>query len=143
MVKDLSAFATPALDIRLRPGREVKVQPPSVADGAALAAITTLGAAIATGEVSQETTDAFQSTVSDMTEEDAKRLAVGDRYDWMVEQGWAWPDIDVVCRYATFYWVYGERIADQIMAAEQDQKQGKQVGSGKARGRGKSGHRTA
>ena len=27
MVKDLSAFATPALDIRLRPGREVKVQP--------------------------------------------------------------------------------------------------------------------
>ena len=141
MVKDLSAFATPALDIRLRPGREVKVQPPSVADGAALASITTLGAAIATGEVSQETADAFQSTVGDMTEEDAKRLAVGDRYDWMVEQGWAWPDIEVVCRYATFYWVYGEQVADQIMAAER--KQGKQVGSGKSRGRGKNGRRTA
>lgn len=143
MVKDLSAFATPALEISLRPGRKVSVQPPTVADGAALAAITTLGAAIADGGVSDATLSAYQSTVEGMTEEDAKRLAVGDRYDWMVEQGWAWPDIDVVCRYATFYWVYGEQIADQIMAAEQDQKKGKKVGSGKSRGRGKNGRRSA
>lgn len=143
MVKDLSAFAAPALDIALRPGREVTIYPPSVKDGAALASIVTLGAAIGQGGVSDETVQMFQSTTKDMSEEDVKRLAVGDRYDWMVEQGWPWSDIETVCMYATYYWVFGERVADQIMAADKDQRQGKQAGPGKRRGRGKNGRRTA
>lgn len=143
MVKDLSAFATPTLDINLGRGREVSINPPSVKDGAALATITTIGSGISSGEVSQAAQDMFNTTVADMTEEDLKRLAVGDRYDWMVEQGWAWTDIETVCRYATFYWVYGESIADQIMQAERDQAAGKKAGSGKRRGRGRNGRRSA
>lgn len=143
MVKDLSAFATPALDLSLAPGREVTIYPPSVKDGAALAAITTLGAAIATGDVPQATTEMFHSTVGDMEEADVKRLAVGAAYDWMVEQSWPWSDINMVCQYATFYWVYGEQVADQILDAERSRKRGKKVGSGKSRGRGKSGRRSA
>ena len=143
MVKDLSAFATPTLDVNLGRGREVSIHPPSVKDGAVLAAITTLGASIATGEVPETAKAMFEATAADLTEEDAKRLAVGDRYDWMVEQGWAWPDIDTVCRYATFYWVFGEAIADQIMDAEQSEKKGKKATSGKSRGRGKNGRRSA
>jgi hypothetical protein len=143
MVKDLSAFAAPALDIALRPGRKVTIYPPSVKDGAALASIVTLGSAIGQGKVSDATVEMFQSTTEGMSEEDVKRLAVGDRYDWMVEQGWSWTDIETVCMYATYYWVFGERVADQIMAADQDQRQGKQAGPGKRRGRGRNGRRTA
>lgn len=143
MVKDLSAFVTPSLDIRLRAGREVSIAPPSVQAGASLAAITTLGAAITTGEVSDEAVEQYQATVSGMTEADVKRLAVGDRYDWMVSEGWSFKDIDVVCRYATFYWVFGERVADTVMATELSEQHGKKAPSGKSRGRGKSGRRTA
>lgn len=143
MVKDLSAFATPALEIRLRPGREVTIQPPNVKDGALLAMITTLGSAIATGEVGDSVDETLQSTIEGMTEEDVKRLAVGDEYDRMVSENWPWPDINTVCQYAAFHWVYGEHVADQIMSAQASLRPGKKVGSGKSRGRGKSGRRTA
>lgn len=143
MVKDLSAFATPALEIRLRPGREVTIQPPNVKDGALLAMITTLGTSIVTGGGEENVDEALQATIEGMTEEDVKRLAVGDEYDRMVKEGWPWPDINTVCQYATFHWVYGEHVADQIMSAQPSSKQSKKVGSGKSRGRGKSGRRTA
>ena len=80
-MKDLSAFAADTLDINLGRGRKVSIEPPSAADGAKLAALVTLGAAVATNDVNDGVNAIAQNLLKDLDTEGLHRLAVGTAYD--------------------------------------------------------------
>lgn len=137
-MKDLSAYAAPTLDINLGRGRKVSITPPSAEDGAKLGALVTLGAAVATNDINDAVKGMAKSLLEDYDDpSDLARLALGDAYDYMIEQGWPGKDIETVQTYATYYWTFGEETADQILDSK-----GK-APSGKDRRRGRNGHRTA
>lgn len=139
MVKDLSAFAAPTLDLNMGRGRIVHIAPPSAESGAKLAAIVTLASAVAAGDISDSVRSQYNQMLQDMDQEDLDRIAVGGEYDRMVAEGWPSNDIRTVCQYATFYWVFGESTADAILNAEKSDG----ATPGKARRRGRNGRRTA
>ena len=124
-MKDLSAFAADTLDINLGRGRKVSIDPPSAADGAKLAALVTLGAAVATNDVNDGVSAVAQNLLKDLDTEGLHRLAVGDAYDTMLEQGWPGKDVETVCTYATYYWTFGEDTADQILESREKGPRGK------------------
>lgn len=124
-MKDLSAFAADTLDINLGRGRKVSIDPPSAADGAKLAALVTLGAAVATNDVNDGVNAIAQNLLKDLDTEGLHRLAVGDAYDTMLEQGWPGKDVETVCTYATYYWTFGEDPADQILESREKGPRGK------------------
>ena len=124
-MKDLSAFAADTLDINLGRGRKVSIDPPSAADGAKLAALVTLGAAVATNDVNDGVNAVAQNLLKDLDAEGLHRLAVGDAYDTMLEQGWPGKDVETVCTYATYYWTFGEDTADQILESREKGPRGK------------------
>lgn len=137
-MKDLSAYAAPTLDINLGRGRKVSITPPSAEDGAALGALVTLGAAVATNDVNDTVKAMANKLLEDYNDPaDLARLALGDAYDYMVEQKWPAKDIETVRTYATYYWTFGEETADQILSSKE------KAASGKDRRRGRNGHRTA
>lgn len=124
-MKDLSAFAADTLDINLGRGRKVSIDPPSAADGAKLAALVTLGAAVATNDVNDGVNAIAQNLLKDLDTEGLYRLAVGDAYDTMLEQAWPGKDVETVCTYATYYWTFGEDTADQILESREKGPRGK------------------
>jgi len=130
-MKDLSAFAADTLDINLGRGRRISIEPPSAADGAKLAALVTLGAAVATNDVNDTVTAMAQDMMKDLDQEGLHRLAVGDAYDAMIEQGWPGKDVETVCTYATYYWTFGEDTADQILESRDKGPRGKRRRRGK------------
>ena len=130
-MKDLSAFAADTLDINLGRSRRISIEPPSAADGAKLAALVTLGAAVATNDVNDTVTAMAQDMMKDLDQEGLHRLAVGDAYDVMIEQGWPGKDVETVCTYATYYWTFGEDTADQILESRERGPRGKRRRRGK------------
>ena len=130
-MKDLSAFATPSLDLNLGHGREVSVPPPSASDGARLGALTTVGTALGTGEVDDQTLEMFKELAKDTSDKDLQRLALGPALDEMIAKDWPSSDIQLAATYATYYWVFGEATADAILESQAGE-------SGKSRRRGKS-----
>lgn len=130
-MKDLSAFATPALELNLGHGRTVTIKPPTASDGAKLGALTTVGTALGTGEIDETIVAMFKELSIGLGEKDLQRLALGTALDDMIEQDWPAADIRLAATYATYYWVMGEATADAILEAQAGE-------TGKARRRGKN-----
>lgn len=130
-MKDLSAFATPTLDLNLGHGRSVSIPPPTASDGAKLAALTTVGTAVGTGHIDETTLEMFRELAKDTEEKDLQRLALGTALDEMIAQDWPGPDIQLAATYATYYWTFGEATADAILESQAGE-------TGKARRRGKN-----
>lgn len=117
-MKDLSAFATPSLDLDLGHGREISIPPPSASDGARLGALTTIGTAVGTGEIDDQTLAMFKELAKDTSDKDLQRLALGPALDEMIAEDWPAADIQLAATYATYYWVFGEATADAIIESQ-------------------------
>ncbi|WP_435298539.1 DUF7426 family protein [Timonella sp. A28] len=149
MLKDLSAFLTPNLELTWR-DRTFIVPPPSREDGLTMTAINTAGAlayAVAQGACPTchrsdhiELDDRQKELVALAKNRVLAELSLGGAYTEMLEAGVPGPDIELFELYAFYYWVLGESAADEWIAAVHQGKAG--VTAPKVRPRPKNGRST-
>jgi len=137
-VKDLSAFLTPNLDIK-HGSKVYTVKPPTKDLGLKLAAVSSLSMAAVAGRAEGDIPESHRQIIDTIKDRDLGELTLGDAYQEMVADDVPGPHIDFYARYALYYWVYGESVADEIIAAGQKDAAPK----GKARSRSKSTQRSA
>lgn len=136
-MKDLSAFLTPNLDIK-HGSKVYTVKPPTKEVGLQLAAVSSLGLAAFAGRSQDDIPDGHRTIIEAIKDRDLGELTLGDAYQEMVNDAVPGPHIDFYARYALYYWVYGETVADEIIAAGKKDTAPK----GKARSRSRSGQRS-
>lgn len=125
-MKDLTSFLVPNLVIGHH-GTEFVVSPPSKDDGLLLTAIHAAGIAAfsaAGGDVADSLTDTQRKLLDAAKDRDLGEVSLGDAYAEMVAAGIPGPHIDQYALYAMYYWVLGEDVADQIIAARYGQGDG-------------------
>ncbi len=126
--KDLSSRQIGNLELTLG-GRTYRVRPPSARDGEVLMKIVVLGFAstsIAPDEDITEETIARVVGSENLQRLDGEhaidRLALGSTYDEMYAAGLPSADIATAAKYAAFYWVFGESVADKIVLKDPDEE---------------------
>lgn len=137
-MKDLSAFLTPNLDIK-HGSKVYTVKPPTKDVGLKLAAASSLSMAAVSGQTVESLPDSYRRIIDSIKDQDLGELTLGDVYQEMIDDDVPGPHIDFYARYALYYWVYGEQVADEIVSAGKKDAAPK----GKARSRSKSGQRSA
>lgn len=148
-VKDLTAFLVPDLEL-VWGGRTFRVPPPTKDVGLKLAAANaagisayfalldtcpTCGRAGVPDGLPEET----QALLESIKEVDLAELSLGPAYAEMIEAGVPGPHVDQFGVYALYYWVVGEKTADDIMTTTHG---GDASGEAKAASTSKPGHHT-
>lgn len=149
MLKDLTAYLSPGLDLTLG-DHTYHVDPPSKDTGIKLAAINAMSISVwaklteacptCGRSGSPDTPPETLALVESMGNVELGELSLGAVYGQMVADGVPGAHIDQAAVYALYYWTLGADVADQIIATQAGEAAG-EVGSGSSTS--KRGPRTA